>query len=188
MKYIYEEPKGLIERIVAYAHAVRADGVLCLDDKIKDEPNEFLKILLYELLENLSLDRLKSYKKFIKYYIKELQGSKKKKYKIKKQLKMIYIGFKLILEEKPLHQIGGELYKFYPSEEVIKIGDYIRTTGAESSIIYYGEVTALDENIGMVFLSQLNNDEDLVIEKEQVTHNFGQSDKLKSFIKCYAIK
>jgi|GEM_PF-6698878 len=114
MRYIYEEPKELIERIVDYSISIKKEGILSIDDKIEKEPNQFLKILLYQLSENISPDRLKRYKRFIKYYTEELKCSKKKKYKIKKQLKMTYHSIKLIQEEEPSHQIKEALYMFYP--------------------------------------------------------------------------
>lgn len=117
MLYVYEEPKELIERIVDYSIAIKKEGILSIDDK--KEPNQFLQILLDQLSESISPQRLKRFKRFIKYYIEELKCSKKKKYKIKKQLKMIYHAIKLIQEEEPSHQIKVALYMFYPKKYTI---------------------------------------------------------------------
>ena len=184
MNYIYEEPKELIERIVEYTHEIKTGGVLSIEVKLEDETNQFLKLMLAQLVEAISPKRLKYNKKFIKYYIKELKCSKNKKYKIKKQLKMIYRAAELLCKDEPYHQIKEELYGFYPNG-FIQIGDYIRTTGATSSEILYGEVTYVDGL--MVFFSQLNGEKNLVVIKDQVTDNFGRGRKIKHFVKKFLV-
>ena len=184
MRYIYEEPRGLIGRIFEYAYDIKKDGILGSEEKIKEEQNQFLKILLSDLCDGIHPDSLKSYKRFIKYYVQELKCSKKKRYKIKKQLKMIFNAIKMIQEEEPINQMKEELCKFYP-RGFFQIGDYIRTTGKTSDVILYGEVTYVDDVMEMVFFSQLNGEEDLVVTQEQVTDNFGQGRKMKIFVKKF---
>lgn len=114
MKYKYEKPKKLIKRVVSYAKEVKIDGVLSIDFKIEKEKNHFLRLLLVDLVDNILLEDSSRYKRFIKYYVKELDCSKNQKYKIKKQLKMILFAVKWMADDGVFHRLQTELEMFYP--------------------------------------------------------------------------
>jgi len=182
VKYIYEDAESLIERIIKYSREIKKNGILSQEQIIKDEPNQFLKTILTELCEGVSEDSLKSYKRFIKYYVEELNCSNKKKEKIAKQLKMVLYGVKMIDNGESYHQIENELLKFYP-KGFIQVGDFIRAT-KDDEMIFYGKVTALEDDL--VFFTQLNTNEELVVFKEQITDNYKNSKKVKLLISSIA--
>jgi hypothetical protein len=76
MLYVYEETKGLKERMVNYVIRIRYRGVLDIEDDIEKEQNSFLKILLDELSCSVSPRKFRRYKIFIKDYINKLTCKK----------------------------------------------------------------------------------------------------------------
>jgi flagellar motor component MotA len=114
MKYTYEKPKELIDKITSYIVSAKKNGILALEDEIENESNVFLKLLLNDLVFNINPTALKNYKRFIKYYVKELDSSQSEKYKIKKQLKMILKAITLFAYEENIETIKLSMNSYYP--------------------------------------------------------------------------
>jgi flagellar motor component MotA len=113
MKYAYENPKELIDKITSYIVSAKKNGMFAREGEIENESNVFLKLLLNDLVFNINPTALKNYKRFIKYYVKELDSSQSEKYKIKKQLKMILKAITLFAHEESIETIKFSINSYY---------------------------------------------------------------------------
>lgn len=118
-KYKLEKPIELIQRLVEYSTKARKDGVLALEADINSEENEFLKICLSIVIDGLEPDyMIESNKIILKYYIKEFSGTKKEKYKVKKQMKLVLHASRYIQEGAAPRSLERNLINFYPNNNI----------------------------------------------------------------------
>ena len=182
MLYVYEETKGLKQRMVNYVIRIQNQGVMSIEKDIEKEQNSFLKILLDELSCSASPIKFRRYKIFIKDYINKLTCKKKEKLKIKKQLNMIYNTMKAIPEDETFFPMKKGVY-LYSRKILTRVGDYVKVKINQK--IVYAEVTDIIADWEMIVIKIKGKKKELGVSESQIIENFDKEyklEKMKPFV------
>lgn len=121
--YKLEKEEKLIERLVDYIIEARRNGILSLDSFVNDEKNELVKRVISSAVDGKDPKNIKEETEIlIEYYLNDaLFFTKKKKYNVEKQMKMI-LHFVLLLQDGLNPRDSEQIFmNYYPTKTIPSI-------------------------------------------------------------------
>jgi flagellar motor component MotA len=115
-RYIFENTKELIDKIVNYSNITKSRGILETQDLQSKEKNPFLAHIMLMIIDNFHVDDIeKNNRIFIKYYKKDIDSRET----IIRQMKMILdAALGIANNDSPL-RIAELCYCYYPAEKIL---------------------------------------------------------------------